>query len=202
MTAAGIVLRKEDNMKRSGIVSIIITCVILGAVIGGCAFYLGHKSRTSGEEVVESTAVQKVLQKDLERNYPPTPKEVVKYFAEITKCFYNEEYSDEDLEKLAVQIQELYDEELVANKSQEDYMQDLRSDIASMKENKYTIVGYDVSPSTDVEFFTQNEDSCARLYCNFYVKQGAGNVPSLEQFVLRKDTEGHWKIMGWDLVNE
>lgn len=202
MTAAGIVLRKEDNMKRSGIVSIIITCVILVAVIGGFAFYLGHKSRTSGEEVVESTAVQKVLQKDLERNYPPTPKEVVKYFAEITKCFYNEEYSDEDLEKLAVQIQELYDEELVANKSQEDYMQDLRSDIASMKENKYTIVGYDVSPSTDVEFFMQNEDSCARLYCNFYVKQGAGNVPSLEQFVLRKDTEGHWKIMGWDLVNE
>lgn len=202
MTAAGIVLRKEDNMKCSGIVSIIITCVILVAVIGGFAFYLGHKSRTSGEEVVESTAVQKVLQKDLERNYPPTPKEVVKYFAEITKCFYNEEYSDEDLEKLAVQIQELYDEELVANKSQEDYMQDLRSDIASMKENKYTIVGYDVSPSTDVEFFTQNEDSCARLYCNFYVKQGAGNVPSLEQFVLRKDTEGHWKIMGWDLVNE
>ena len=49
---------------------------------------------------------------------------------------------------------------------------------------------------------TEKEDSCARLYCNFYVKQGAGNVPSLEQFVLRKDGEGHWKILGWDLVNE
>ena len=87
-------------MKRSGIVSIIITCVILVVVIGGFAFFLSHKSRTSGEEAVESTAVQKVLQKDLERNYPPTPKEVVKYFAEITKCFYNEEYSEEELEKL------------------------------------------------------------------------------------------------------
>lgn len=101
---------------------------------------------------MESTAVQKVLQKDLERNYPPTPKEVVKYFAEITKCFYNEEYSEEELEKLATQIQVLYDEALVANKSEDDYMQDLRSEIASMKENKYTIVGYEVSPSTDVEF--------------------------------------------------
>ena len=189
-------------MKRSGIVSIIITCVILVAVIGGFAFFLSHKSRTSGEEAVESTAVQKVLQKDLERNYPPTPKEVVKYFAEITKCFYNEEYSEEELEKLATQIQVLYDEALVANKSEDDYMQDLRSEIASMKENKYTIVGYEVSPSTDVEFFTENEESCARLYCNFYVKQGAGNVPSLEQFVLRRDEAGHWKIMGWDLVNK
>ena len=189
-------------MKRSGIVSIIITCVILVVVIGGFAFFLSHKSRPSGEEAVESTAVQKVLQKDLERNYPPTPKEVVKYFAEITKCFYNEEYSEEELEKLATQIQVLYDEALVANKSEDDYMQDLRSEIASMKENKYTIVGYEVSPSTDVEFFTENEESCARLYCNFYVKQGAGNVPSLEQFVLRKDEAGHWKIMGWDLVNK
>ena len=189
-------------MKRSGVISIVITCIVLVVVIGGFAFYLTHKSRSKGEEVVESTAVQKVLQKDLERNYPPTPKEVVNYFAEITKCFYNEEYSEEDLEDLATQIQLLYDEELIGNKSQEDYMKDLRSEIASMKENKYTIVGYEVSPSTYVEFFTEKEDSCARLYCNFYVKQGAGNVPSLEQFVLRKDEAGHWKIMGWDLVNE
>ena len=129
-------------MKRSGVISIVITCIVLVVVIGGFAFYLTHKSRSKGEEVVESTAVQKVLQKDLERSYPPTPKEVVKYFAEITKCFYNEEYSEEDLEDLAVQIQLLYDEELISNKSQEDYMKDLRSEIASMKENKYTIVGY------------------------------------------------------------
>ena len=25
---------------------------------------------------------------------------------------------------------------------------------------------------------------------------------SLEQFILRKDEAGHWKIMGWDLVNK
>lgn len=192
----------DINMKRSEVISIVITGVILVGVIGGFAFYLAHKSRSKGEEVVESTAVQKVLQKDLERNYPPTPKEVVKYFAEVTKCFYNEEYSEDDLVDLAEQIQLLYDEELIANKTQDDYMQDLRDEIASMKENKYTIVGYEVSPSTDVVFFTEKEASCARLYCNFYVKQGAGNVPSLEQFVLRKDEAGHWKILGWDLVNE
>ena len=98
-------------MKRSGVVSIVVTCVILVAIIGGFVFYLGHKARTSEEEVVESTAVQRVLQKDLERNYPPTPKEVVKYFAEITQCFYNEEYGEEDLDKMANQIQGLYDDE-------------------------------------------------------------------------------------------
>lgn len=189
-------------MKRSGVISIIVTFVILAVVIGGFVFYLGHKSRTSEEEVVESTVVQKILQKDLERNYPPTPREVVKYFAEITQCFYNEEYAEEELDKMAVQIQGLYDDELVANKTTEDYMRDLRSDISDMKEKKYTISGYDLSSSTDVEYFTEKGDDCARMYCIFNVKQGASSVPSMEQFVLRKDEDGHWKILGWDLVND
>ena len=67
-------------MKRSGVISIVVTCLILVVVIGGFAFYLSHKSKSKGEETVESTAVQKVLQKDLARNYPPTPKEVMKIF--------------------------------------------------------------------------------------------------------------------------
>lgn len=189
-------------MKRSGVISIIVTCVILVAVIGGFAFYLTHKSQTRAEEEVESTQVQKVLQKDLEKNYPPTPKEVVKYFAEITRCFYNEEYSEDDLDKMAAKIQELYDAELVANKSQEDYLQDLRSEIADMKEQKSTIYSYELSASTDVYYFTEQDYECARLYCLFNVKQGSSTVASMEQFVLRKDEAGHWKILGWDLAND
>lgn len=190
-------------MKRSTIIGIIIVGVILVAVVVGYAFRLKHKTGAAAEEVVEVTAVQKVLQKDLERNYPPTPKEVVKYFAEITKCFYNETYSDEELEQLALKIQELYDTELVENKSQEDYMNDLRSDIADMKSNNYTISGYVLSASVDVEEFTKDGDSCARLYCTFSIKQGTnGTMRSMEQFILRKDDDGHWKILGWDLVED
>ena len=71
-----------------------------------------------------------------------------------------------------------------------------------MKDKKYTISGYDLSSSTDVYYFTEKGDECARLYCIFNVKQGASSVPSMEQFVLRKDENGHWKILGWDLVND
>ncbi len=195
-------MAKSGKKKGNGTIRVVVAVCILGVMLVGFYYYLAHKSSAGSEEETKVTKSQQVLMRNLERNYPPTPKEVVKYFAEITKCFYNEEYSEEELEKLATQIQVLYDEALIANKSEDDYMQDLRSEIASMKENKYTIVGYEVSPSTDVEFFTENEESCARLYCNFYVKQGAGNVPSLEQFILRKDEAGHWKIMGWDLVNK
>ena len=191
------------GMKRSGVITIIVIGVILIAIVVGYAINLNRKNTPTGEEVVESTAVQKVLQKDLEKSYPPTPKEVVKYYAEITKCFYNEEYTEDELEQMALKIQEIYDAELVANKSQEEYMNDLRTEIASMKESNYTITGYVLSARVDVAEFMKDGYSCARLYCTFSIKQGTnGTKRSMEQFVLRKDEDNHWKILGWDLVNE
>ena len=191
-------------MKGSKIVKIVMSAVVLAALVLGYYFYLGHKTRKQeAEEVVQVTAVQSVLMKDLERSYPPTPKEVMKYYCEITKCFYNEEYSEEELLELAVKIQELYDEELVANKSQEDYLNDLKADIANMKKNQYTVASYDISASTDVERFVENDRSCARMYCTFNLKQAGttGTRATMEQFVLREDADGHWKILGWKLAD-
>lgn len=190
-------------MKGSRTVKIVIIVVILAALVLGYYIYLGRKTgRQQTEEVVQVTAVQRVLMKDLERSYPPTPKEVLKYYCQITQCFYNEEYSDEELQALAAKIQELYDEELVANKSQDDYLNDLKTEIAQMKQDQYTIAGYEISASTDVERFVENERSCARLYCTFNLKKAGttGTVASMEQFVLREDADGHWKILGWQLA--
>lgn len=187
-------------MKRSSIIGIIVFGVILAAVVAGFAFSLKHR-KEAVEANTQVTAVQKVLMRDLDKNYPPTPKEVVKYFADITQCFYNEEYTDEELTQLAEKIQGLYDDELIANKSQEDYLNDLRNDIVSMKKDNCIITSYTLSASTDVEDFVENGYECSRLYCTFNVRRGTnGTVASMEQFVLRKDEDGHWKIYGWDLV--
>lgn len=190
-------------MKKNGTVKFVIIVLILAAAVLGYYYYLSNKAKSKAEEVVVTTAVQNVLLKDLERSYPPTPKEVLKYYCEITECFYNEEYTEEELDALALKIQELYDAELVANKSQEDYMKDLRSDIASMKKSKYTIYSYDLPASTDVEEFTENGYSCARMYCTFNLKQegSTGVISSMERFILRKDEDGHWKILGWELAD-
>lgn len=191
-------------MGRSSGGKIVIIALILAAIVLGYFYYLGHRDRQQTEETVAATVVQSVLLRDLEHNYPPTPKEVVKYYSEITECFYNEEYTDEELTQLAAKIQHLYDAELVANKTQEQYMEDLRNEIAEMRGKKYTIASYEVSASTDVEYFTQDGFSCARLYCTYYLRQPSNGtrVASLERFVLREDEDGHWKILGWELVED
>lgn len=191
-------------MKGTKVAKTVVVVVVLAAIVLVYYYYLGHRERRQeAEEAVTATVVQSVLMRDLEHNYPPTPKEVLKYYAQITECFYNETYGDEELVQLAEKIQMLYDEELVANKTQDQYMEDLREDIVEMKSKKYTIASYEVSASTDVEEFEQDGYSCARLYCTFYIKQpGGGRVPSLERFVLRQDEDKHWKILGWELVED
>ncbi len=192
-------------MKNSKVAKTVIIVVILAVIILGYYYYMGHRTRKQiAEEPVVATMVQSLLMRDLEHNYPPTPKEVVKYYAEITECFYNETYSEEELVQLANKIQQLYDAELVANKTQEQYMQDLREDIVEMKGDQLSIASYEVSASTDVEYFDQGEYSCARLYCTFYLRRtgNSSRVASLEGCLLRKDEDGHWKILGWELVED
>ncbi len=191
-------------MKKSGIVKVVIIVVVLAAIVLAFFLYQGHRSEQQKQTEAVTTVVQSVLMRNLEYNYPPTPKEVVKYYAEITECFYNEKYSDEELLLLAAKIQELYDAELVANKTQEQYIDDLKQDIVEMKQEGYTIASYEVSASTDVEYFTEDGYSCARLYCTFYLRKGGttGRAPSLERFILRQDEDEHWKILGWELVDD
>lgn len=188
-------------MKKANGIKIVIIGIILAALVIGYFYHVVNRGEESQEEVVESTLVQTVLMRDLDKSYPPSPKEVVKYFSEISKCFYNEKYTEEELYELAVKIQGIYDDELIANKTQEEYIDDLKSDIADMKANDRSISSYEVSVSTDVEFFTEGSDSCARLYCTYNIRQGTDILQNRIVFILRQDDKKHWKILGWDLDN-
>lgn len=182
-------------------IKILIIGFILIAIIVGYYYYLSNKTKERSEEGTQDmTAVQKVLLYNFDRTYPPTPKEVVKYFGEITQCFYNETYSEEEFLALAEQIQNLYDQELIANKTQEQYIADLRSDVEEMKGLSMEIASYSTSSSADVDTFWQDGYEWARLYCSFILKQGTQRNQSNEVFLLRKDGDGHWKIYGWALA--
>lgn len=186
--------------KAQGMKGMIIMFVMLALILGYYA-YLSNRSTKEKEEEVVISAVQEVLMRDMERNYPPTPKEVIKYYSELTQCFYNQELTEEELKALGIRAKEMYDEELAANQPEESYFSDLQFDIDSFRERQLTIVSFSTSSSTDVEEFTQDGRKWARLYCIYNLRQGSEMLSTQEVFLLRKDEEGHWKIYGWDLAD-
>lgn len=183
--------------KAQGTKGLIIVLVLILLVVG-YYYYLSHRTVEETEEVTISQ-VQDLLLRDLDRNYPPSPKEVLKYFFEITTCLYNEKLSEEDTKALALKVQELFDDELTANNPQEEYLTELKSEIASFQTSGQ-ILNYSTSSSVDVDYFEEDGYSFARIYGTYYL-QVQKSLKSLEEvFLLRKDEEGHWKLYGWQPI--
>lgn len=177
-----------------------IVIVFLVALVVGYYYYLSNRKLESEPESVKTTVVQELLARNLTHNYPPTVKEVIRYYSDITKCFYNEEYSDEELEKLAAQARALYDEELVADNEWGKYIIELKNDIDFYKSNSIRVNSYSIPSSTDVDYFTEDGFDFARLRCTYNLVSNGVKQPVEEMFLLRKDAEGHWRIYGWDLA--
>ena len=174
---------------------------MLALFVVGLFFYISNRSKIISEGRTQTmTAVQEILARNLETNYPPTPKEVLKFYSEITRCFYGEEYTEEELERLASFSRELFDDELVANQTDEQYLSALKMDIDSWKKDKKVISSYSVSSSTDVQEYSYGGYEWAQLYCTYSIRMGTNIAPIQEHFIMRKDSKGHWKILGWELV--
>lgn len=185
----------------SGIKIFVIGLILIGLVLG-YFFYLSVRNGKDTDKEIQVGAVQEVLMRNLDKNYPPSPREVLKYFGELTQCFYSEEYTEEEFYQLAMKIQELYDDELIANKTQEQYVEDLRWDIAQLKDQNTVISSYSLPSSTDVNFFSQDGYSWAKLYVEFTLRTGTHLDLANEIFLLRRDDNGHWKIYGWEPENQ
>ncbi|MBQ6574948.1 MAG: hypothetical protein IJL90_02440 [Lachnospiraceae bacterium] len=187
-------------MRRRNPARILIVFVVLAIGIVGLFFYLSNRAKIVDEgKQNRMTPVQEILSRNLENNYPPTPKEVLKLYSEITRCFYGEAYTDDELVKLALFSRQLFDDELVANQTDDQYLSALRMDIESWKKDNKVISSYSVSSSTDVQEYSYGGREWAQLYCIYSIRMGTNVAPVTEHFILRKDDIGHWKILGWEL---
>jgi len=191
---------KKDKLK--GLKGVLIV-LFLAVLIVFYYMHLSNKTNNTEEETGQKVSeIQEVLNRNLTTNYPASPKEVIKYFSEITKCYYLGTLEDNDIVKLGTKMMQIYDEDLINSKSFEAYIADLKSDIAFYNANGYYISSYSPSASTDVFYFSEDGYEWARLYCTYMIKSGQYTKSVQEVFVLRKDADSHWKIYGWEQVNE
>lgn len=113
-------IERGIHMKKNG--QKIIFAVVCVVIIVGLFWYTAAKKGNSAENNDDLTEVEKVITKNLEKNYPETPREVVKFYNRIITCFYDEEYTDDELYELGDQARLLMDDELLENNSRDDYL--------------------------------------------------------------------------------
>ena len=143
------------------------------------------------------TEVQRITTKDLDKNYPQTPREVVKFYNRIVKCYYGMQYSDEELDALTDQALKLFDDELAANNPKDTYKQSVTADAQSYKEQGITLAQTGVCDSNDVKYVTDNGNKIAYVKASYFMKEGSSYSKTYQEYVLRQDDEGHWRILAF-----
>ena len=188
-----IFLRSKNAKILSMIAAMVVVLIIVYSYVVSSK---DEKNKTQDVDIEPSTKAQKVLEKDLEKNYPASVREVVKQYCEIVECLYSEELSEDDFAELADMERELMDEELLENNTYGEFFERLQNEVNKYKKNKMKISGWEVEDNKKVTIWYNDDRKCASIRAVFTVSGEKVQIVR-EEFILRLDEDGKWKILGW-----
>ena len=187
--------KKTQNPVVVGIVMALLAVFIIGG------FFLVRSIGLKNLELKKSkTEVEKLMELNLDDNYPGNAREVLKVYNRILKCCYNEELTDEQIKKLAVQNQKLFDEQLLEKNPLDQYVEKLKKDIKDYKDKKTTIANIAIQDLAEAEREERGGYKFCNLLVSYIVKDTKGLKTTNEKYYLREDDKGRWKILFWELT--
>jgi hypothetical protein len=148
------------------------------------------------------TEYEKLLAKDIKNNYPFSPREVIKLYSRITKCLYNQDLKDEEIDKLSEVLLVLLDDELLINNPKDTFLIDLKSEITTYRKASRTIINYTVQSNADINYWEKNEQSLSSVVSSISLKEGSDYTKVYQKYILRNENDGQWKILGWEPTKE
>ena len=187
--------KKTQNPIVVGIVMALLAVFIIGG------FFLVRSIGLKNLELKKSkTEVEKLMELNLDDNYPGNAREVLKIYNRILKCCYNEELTDEQIKKLAEQNQKLFDEQLLEKNPLDQYVEKLKKDIEDYKSKKTTIANIAIQELAEAEREERGGYKFCNLLVSYIVKDTKGLKTTNEKYYLREDDKGRWKILFWELT--
>lgn len=178
-----------------------LTAFLVVALALGAFSYLSNRNTdTPAEKVSDVSDIGKLTARDLDADYPNTPRKVVDLYSQITKSLYDSKLTDTDLEKLCKQSRKLMSEELLLVNPEDTFLENTKAEIEEFKAAKRVVTSYVLEDSGSVEYFSENGLEYASISVKYYVNDKNGYGKSYEDFLLRKDSNGKWKIVGWQVT--
>jgi hypothetical protein len=186
------------NKKKNGPLGTIIFMVLFAAVVIGIYFAITRGKNTDTKEIpAETSEADALIKKDLDWEYPATPREVLKLYCRITKCLYNDDLTDEQIKKLVSQVRNLYSFDLLENNAEDEQIAFIKGDRVEYKKDKKTIFSFAIDSANNIEYIDTKAGKTALIKMYFTLKAGANMDRSFEEFSLIRQDDGKWKIAAW-----
>ena len=187
-----------DKIKKPLIITLLAVMVVSYYI------YLSHRGNGSSQKAKkETTAATAVLQRDMDKNYPGSPCSVIEYFADIQKVIYKSTVSDDEMTGLEQHMYATYDDELKEKNPYDLFVENLKAEVSSYKSDKKYISQFIVEDGYGVDMQKLNGEDYAMVDVKYYIRneKQKETVAIYEKYTLRKDTEGRWKILYWELTD-
>ncbi len=193
----------KDNDNKWKILKPILVITLMAGVILASYIKLTSSPSSNDEPVADTSEVGQILSKDMSLNYPANPHDVVVFYSRVIKAFYDGDYNDDQLNGLAQHARATFDDELLSYNDYDEYMERLKLEIESYKSAKKKIVEYTIQRASDIEMLTDNGVQYAKVKAVYYTAQDGGTRERVyEQYTLRQDDNGQWKILFWEVIPE
>ncbi len=174
--------------------------LVLACAIVALYLYIDRSGKEAEEPV--NTVTEQILAKDMENNYPPTPYAVTEFYCGIVECIYSEDTTEEQLERLVELQRALYDEEFAALNPYEDLLATTKKELEEAKEKKLVFTGYILDKASNVTKWKKDGKEYASLMFQLMSKSDTGSGGSYRNMIMRKDSNGRYRILGWETAEE
>lgn len=185
-------IKKNTKMATVGMP---VFLIVLSLVLIGGYWYIDQ--RPENTETENMTEVEVLLAKDMENFYPSTPRSVVLFFGRIMQCIYTQNITEEELRSLVELQQKLFDEELLAINPIDSFYQSAYIEWQTFKENEILFAGYQADRASNVKTWKKDGVEYASLIMYYSLREDGKVGANYNEFVLRKNDQNQWKILGW-----
>ena len=180
-----------------------IVCIALAAavIVGIYMSVTRNKQKNAIEADANVTEATTLIARDLDKDYPATVREVMKYYCRITKCLYSDGVSESELTKLTDKLRALYTDELLEENDRTEMFGLIKTEIKNYEKAGTKIQSYNVAESGEITYYRSETPQRAVINIYFTLKQEKDSSfeRAYEEFVLVQDDDARWKIMGWRL---
>ncbi|MFA9377696.1 MAG: DUF6715 family protein [Lachnotalea sp.] len=173
---------------------------VFAALIVGYYFHLSNRTTSDPtDQAAVTTAIEDAIAKDA-TIVMNTPRATIKFYSTILDCLYNEEPSNEQILALGEKVRELFDQELLDSNPEKSYLDALNTDTGEYAKAKRILMGFAIESGDDVEYYTEEDVEYAIVNASYTLRETDTFTKSNEEYILRKDENGYWKILGWRVV--
>ena len=191
-------------MNESKMVKTVVLVIFIGILLLGGYAYVSQRNvkNLKNHELKE---VDRLLLYDLEKEYPHSPRDVVKLYSEMLSCVYNQKLEDDNLKGIVRQMRKMYAKEFAEdiNNTEQNQINELQKEIEESGKDDHKITSYKIMESSQIEYGEVDGKQAAMVDVTYTLRYGNDYPKQPQTYILIQDEEEHWKILGWqDVVQE